>query len=207
MTEDQDGRSDLVKRDDDGLMPKQRELLEALAENPDWRAAADALGLQPRRVGRWLREDPAFMSHYTAIFKASTEVAKLRVEGATEEAAETLVDLLESWKSVEFKCEHCGKKNEVSVENSSIRAKAAELILKTGGVLVDRRETKVTGEILHLNFTQKIALAQLQNGDPISEQTLREFRRLGIVDASGNLIGSEPAMQRPDDDNVIEGDE
>ena len=196
---DEDGRRDLTTRDKQGLMPIQRKLLNTLADHPDWRDAADVLGVEYARVHRWLREDADFKREYELMFAGATDVARLRLEAASEQASETLVDLMEEWKTVKFKCEHCDKDNEVSIKNPAIRAKAAELVLKTSGVLIDRRKVEHEGEVLNLTFSQGLDMASLRAGYPVSEQSLREFQALGLVDASGNL-----KSQHLGDTNVID---
>lgn len=205
-----DGRGDLVTRNERGLLPRQQELLEALADNPDWRSAAEQVGIAANRVRRWLREDDAFRREYEDMFQGATEVARLRVESASEEAVDTLFDLLAAEKVIttQVHCPQCSHKFDASirVENANVRAKAAEIIMKASGVLIDRRKIEHEGEVLHLTFTQKVALAQLRAHQPISEQMLLEFQSMGLVDAAGNLAGSDEKVKRIEDPNVIDGE-
>ena len=205
-----DGRGDLTTRNEQGLLPRQQELLEALADNADWRGAAEQVGITDNRVRRWLREDEAFRREYERMFQGATEVARLRVETASEEAVDTLFDLLTAEKVINMKlqCPKCDHKFDeaIRIENANVRAKAAEIIMKASGVLIDRRKVEMEGEVLHLTFTQKVALAQLKARQPISEQMLIEFQSLGLVDAAGNLVGSGEEVKRIEDPNVIDGE-
>ena len=205
-----DGRGDLVTRNEQGLLPRQQELLEALANNANWREAAETLGLSTNRVRRWLREDEAFRREYETMFQGATEVARLRVETASEEAVDTLFDLLEAYKviNMELQCPKCDHKfkEAVRVENANVRAKAAEIIMKASGVLIDRHKVEHAGEVLHLTFTQKVALAQLKAHQPISEQMVIEFQSMGLIDAAGNLVGSGEEVKRIKDSSVIDGE-
>jgi len=195
-----DGRTQIRSRDKDGLTLDQRRYLQKLSDSGDWRKAAEDCipPILVSRVKRWLREDNSFKIAYDDLFSQAPEVARRQISMLAEKAADTVEDLLDELKPVSrtFKCVKCGTNNTVTihVRDAAIRAKAAEITMKSSGVLKDVHKVEMEGEVLVLTLPQKLALAQLKAGQPISEQMKRQLLQQGLD------------LKQYEDEDVIEGE-
>jgi len=128
-----------------------------------------------------------------------TEGAKKALEFAAMEATGLITAAAKAEKGIkeEIKCPFCGEKFTwgTTVPDHAIRLKVGELLLKAGGLIVERR--KVDVDVTHLNLAEKIALAMIQ-ADPnarIPPTMLRKFQELKLLD---------PVPE--DEEEVVEGE-
>jgi len=186
-------------RGTDKLTAPQRTFLEALLQCGDWHEACAETGVSPRRASRWIRTDTKFGAAYNNLFGGMTEGAKKALEFAAMEATGLITEAAKAEKGIkeEITCPGCGEKftYESTVPDHAIRLKVGELLLKAGGLIVDRKKVEV--DVTHLNLAEKIALAMIQ-ADPsarIPPAMLRKFQGLRLLEA-----------QREDDSHIIEGE-
>ena len=69
-----------VNRGSDGLMDVQRRYFELLAQLGKRESVCASLGITTKQIGRWLREDPAFLRAHDGFFSASREATKARID-------------------------------------------------------------------------------------------------------------------------------
>lgn len=181
-----DGHTQLRARDKDGLMLDQRRYLQKLSDSGDWKKAAEDCNppIPTTRVKRWLREDDSFKNAYDDLFSQAPEVARRQIAMLSERAADVAEELLDELKPISrtFRCTKCGTNNNITVHvrDAAIRAKMVETIMKSSGVLKDIRKLEMEGEMLVLTLPQKLALAQLKAGQPVSEQMKRQLLQQGL---------------------------
>ena len=204
-----DGRADLVKRDDDGLMPIQKDLVEGLAESGDLKAACEALEISTKRVRRWMREDRLFRAYYEQAFGSSSlEVVRLQGQLSSEKAMDTLDELTEAQKPVtkSYNCTGCGLRNTVQflITDASTRRAASETILKASGALKNISEVKIQHEDINLTQWQAVCLMKLRKGLHVSARMLDELRHEGaLTQRDEDFVSAIEGQFRV----VVEGDE
>ena len=194
------GHKQLRGRDPEGLLLDQRRYLQRLSDSGDWKKASEDCDppIPASRVKRWLREDNYFKTAYDKLFSQAPEVARRQIALLAEKAADVAEELLGEMKPISrtFKCIKCGTNNNVTihVRDAAIRAKMVETIMKSSGVLKDIRKLEMEGEVLVLTLPQKLAMAQLNAGQPISEQMRRQLLQQGVD------------LQQYREEDVIEGE-
>lgn|SRR5574341_147275 len=181
-------------RDAEGLTYRQRRFLTTLAATGNWAAACAAADVTSRTARRWLGGDLHFKAAYDAQFATTNEQLVDLLDAAGEKAMSTLAEALgaEGGRTVEIDCPHadCSKRHKVRVpvENWRTRLAAVDRILKVKGLMIEKRETKVSGQVEHLHLTaeDKLALARWRHGYEIPEHLSQKFREMqaqGLLEA------------------------
>ena len=192
------------RRDKEGLTWRQRRLLAEMARTPNIGKACENVDISRRTLRRWLREDENFRRAYDKQFELSAELLVKLMAPAQEEAVSKMMEALnaEETQVIRVQCPACGTKFEsaVKVMDWKTRLNAADRILKAKGIMTDKREVKVSGEIehLHLDAADKIQLLRWQAGyevPPHVEQKFQEMVRKGLL---------PPREEKQDE--VIEGE-
>lgn len=180
----------IVRRDEDGLMPAQREYIEKFIETGSETEARRALNLRQHRINRWFREDAAFRSIWEQHFQAVSESVQLRLKTVEEELPDSIRRLLQAQKPFKVTCP-CGCKETftVAVDSLGIQAKMVELMMKAAGHLKDVRRLEGEVSVTHLTAGQRMALSLHSRGKQISEQSRRELIQMGFID--DNIIDAE----------------
>ncbi len=191
----QDGRADLRARGDDGLLPSQREYFDLLSRFGTKELACAGLGIDPSRVTRWLRDDPAFLRAHENFFKGAFDATKARFQEMQESLPSLARDLMEAHKAIIVKhiCTECGHKDDVSVDttNDTVRARVWADMMKVVGQLKDVRKLEGEVNVTHLTAGQRIALERLRRGLAISIQQRRDLEDMGQLDGLKMYDGSE----------------
>lgn len=197
---------DLVKRDKEGLMPIQRQYLQALSETGSEKSARKKLGLKNDRVTRWAREDEGFKRAYDAYSQQVVESVQMQARVLSEKATEEIDHLLEEMKPIKvtLDCVRCGHKNStyVQVRDAATRAKIAEMVWKATGVLKERKVVEGEVDVVHMNVGQKLALSLCRDGkrERVSAQAITDLINLGYIEEE------EGMEERPPDPGIIDGE-
>ncbi len=172
----------LVRRGPDGLMPIQRLYLKQYADTLDEKQAQDDLGLNNRRVARWLREDEKYLEAYTAAVSTIHATVKAQLEDVSSDLPDAIRELMTALKPKDVTCPHCDHEFQVPVANQVVRARIVEMLMKATGHLTSK--VKIEGEVLHtsLTITQRMALSLHKKGAQVSSQAIRELVSLGVID-------------------------
>lgn len=195
-----------IKRDEKGLTMRQRKFLKALAEKGDVKAACEEVDITMRTLQRWLHEE-GFGREYDAQFDLSKEDLLRIMAPSQQEAAEKMTEALRAEDTVErtVQCPTCGSKfkTQIKVLDWKTRLSAAEKLLKLKGLMVEKKEVTMKGQVEHLHMTtaERLMLARWQAGYDIPEHVRQKFQEW----ASQGLI-EPPDRNRPGEDGVIEGE-
>lgn len=190
-----------AKRDEDGLLPKQREYLNELQRSNDQEnVVARRLDISRQRLWKWMR-DEKFLAAYNTEYAGVKEATRARFQAMQEVLPETAEDLLKSKKQIttQHVCSECGHRESVTfdVSNDAVRAKVWTELMKATGQTQDIRKLTVEGEMVHLTGWQKIALERVRRNLPISAEQWRVLEDLGVL---------PEGAKRQDDLNVEEGE-
>lgn len=191
------GTKDPKSRTTRGLLPQQHQFFVALKQSGgSLDKALEKCGFRRERFWRWLRLDPAFQREYNGMMGGSLDAARKVMEAATPEVLGTLLDAQSAREPVKFKtlCPKCLKEIEVVIdmEDWKTRMKAAELLMKGAGAIVDRK--KVDVDIREMNYGEMMAMLLLA-GNPegkIPPAMLEKFRERGLLpEGRGEIIEGE----------------
>ena len=165
----------LQRRDKDGVTLQQRNVLQALAQEQDWRAACTSVEVLPKTLQGWLQNDEAFGARYDNLLGPSLEIAKDMMEQRALKAAGMYDEALDAVRTIarDVACPKCDHKFTAfqTAPDWSARLKAGDTIMKTAGILIDRRKIEQTN--VNLSFEQSMALAQIQYALPTAKRTGR----------------------------------
>ncbi|MCJ7770387.1 hypothetical protein MUP37_02295 [Candidatus Bathyarchaeota archaeon] len=189
------GTHDPRRRGPKGLLPQQEEFLHALVRLGSWKEALKATGFTQGRVWRWQKVDPVFNAAYDEAQGKLGDIARKAIEGASFDAVRTVTDAQGARKplTISVTCPFCHKgfKETVRVDDWGIRLRASEMILKGGGVIVDKKRIEV--DVLQLTFPERLALLMAQN-DPnanVPPYMLTKFKELGLLPAGEAAVVGE----------------
>ena len=164
----------------------QRQLLQEVTLKPDLDEACEKVGIKLATVKKWLQRDEAFGDAYDEIFKDSLAIAKGLMEGAAARATGVYEEALTATKigEVDVQCTHCGEdfQTVASMPDWTARLKAAEIILKTSNILVDRRQIEQT--TVHLTMEERLAIAAWKSGRPIPPNVQSKLEQRGLLTSS-----------------------
>ncbi len=195
-------------RGEDGLMDVQRNYFKILSQVGSKELACGVLGIPPKQVSRWLREDPAFLRAHEGFFSASRDATKARFDELQERLPDLALELMESMKvvTVKHECVQCGHTNTVQVDttNDTVRARMWADLMKATGHLTDVH--RVEGEVMHTTITAglRLALEKMRRGLPVSVQQSKELEQMGLLDDLQRYDGSK--LLEPDSENIVEGE-
>jgi hypothetical protein len=191
-----DGRKALVARDEQGLMPDQRLLLNAISETGDIGEALKVTKISRPRFRRWAREDSSFIQAYDAAMGSVTEAARRQLEALSGDAADLAEELLGKMKIVRKRvtCPHCKEQHPIEVEvvDAEMRFKVMQMILKGTGVVKDTKHIEARGELIVSELGDRLALAALEYGKPIAENRRRRLIQLGLITERGEVKQEPP---------------
>lgn len=179
----------------DGLMDIQRRYFELLSQLGSKTTTCRALGIQNRQIGRWLREDSAFLKAHEGYFSASRDATASRFQELQEKLPDLAAELMEAMKviSVKHNCFACGMENTIEIDttNDVVRARMWSDLMKATGHLKD--VTKHEGEVVHtvLSAGQRIALEKLRRNLPVSVQQRKELESMGLLEDLQTYDGSQ----------------
>ena len=183
-----------VERGADGLMDVQRRYFELLSQLGTKESVCRALGITNKQIGRWLREDPAFLHQHEAYFATSRDATKARFQELQERLPDLALELMEAMKIVNVKhmCTACGNEDniEVNTTNDVVRARMWADLMKATGHLTDVR--RIEGEVTHVTLTagQRIALEKMRRGLPVSVQQRKDLEAMGLLEDLNMYDGS-----------------
>ena len=177
-------------KDDDGLTLQQRGLLQELVLHPgDWRTACDNAEVKPSLCQSWLAKNDDFRDAYNLLIGPTIDIVTEQMKGLAHKAADMFDESVEAVRMVKLdvSCPEC--KHEFSVGDPrpdwSVRQRAGDMIMRTSGVYVDRKQIQQTN--ITLNVEQSMALMSYrwstENGLPItiSPSLISELRKLGEI--------------------------
>ncbi len=193
----------LQRRDKDGLTLQMRNTLQALALESDWRIACASVDVLPATLQSWLQNDEAFGNRYDQLLGPSLEIAKDMMEQRALKAAGMYDEALDAVRTIarDVSCPKCGHTFMAfqTTPDWSARLKAGDTIMKTAGILIDRRKIEQTN--VNLSFEQSMALAQVQYAVTLAKRTggvpqitvspsmLEQLKRKGAIE--GEVISSK----------------
>jgi hypothetical protein len=186
----EEGRGQLRTCDKDGLTLIQKKVLTLLVETPNWRQAAEAVGIHPQSVRRWLNEDPAFLRAYRSLFAGYKAEAEGKVASMLPRAGEVLEEALDADRPVSGMviCPECGHPFEATIQapHWAVRLGVAKDVMRHHGRLTQKSEIEVKGEVVHMTLEDKIALALLQKRGvgSIPPETYQRLKRLGVLEGA-----------------------
>lgn len=175
------------RRNKSGLTLKQRAFLTELAASTrkagSWREAARAIGITPKTVLRWLKNDPAFAHAYDNLFDSTSNTIKKYLDHLTLRAAEVYDEALDA--SAEKKelttCPSCGHRFEVSivVPEWQARLRAADTVMKSTRLLTDVKQIETKN--IRMTWEEALALAAYRAGKPIPPALEERLRTAGLL--------------------------
>ena len=161
--------------------------------------ALESAGITSRTLRRW-QEDGEFKDAYERIVEENLEVLKSSLGSGATEVADFLREELrsETTLSKTVSCPDCGNRVEVSfwIPNWNARHRAAEMLLKSTGVLKERRETEIKGQvkIIVLTAAEQQAFLALERGIVVPPHMLDRLHDLGLIEViEGEVIRRLPA--------------
>jgi hypothetical protein len=180
-----------IKLEND-LTLEQNQMLQALAQQTDWRKACEEAGVAPTAFRRWLRESAPFKKAYNKLYAGVLESARTQLEISAQKAADVFDEALDATKDVtiELKCPHCDGeiKVEARVTDHAMRMKAGEVVLKVGKILKDVKETSGTITIAALPLHLQLAYASYKRGETIPPHFEEDLREAGLIKALGSGV-------------------
>ena len=193
----------LQRRDQDGLTLQMRNTLQALAQESDWRVACASVDVLPATLQSWLQNDASFGDRYDQLLGPSIEIAKDMMEQRALKAAGMYDEALDAVRTIarDVSCPKCAHTFTAfqTAPDWSARLKAGDTVMKTAGILIDRRKIEQTN--VNLSFEQSMALAQVKyavtlakriGGAPqitVSPSMLEQLKRKGAIE--GEVISSK----------------
>ena len=183
-----------ITRDENGLMEVQREFLLKYAETGSEKEVRETLELTTDRVNHWMRTDDAFKTAYAEAVEGIHEAVVLKLKAQEEKLPEAIAELMDAEKSKKVTCPECEHKFQVTVIDTTTRARMVTMLMKSQDHLkeVHRVEGEISVGITEIPFALQIALSMHNKGKQISEASRREL-------VQQDLIPDEPQI-------VIEGE-
>ena len=198
-------------RGDDGLTWHQRAFLAHMASSGgNWEVSCQAVGRSPRTVRYWLATEPVFKTAFHEQFAASKEELREMLGAAGEKAVSVVQEALDASgeMSITIKCPHedCpdGGVHDAKIDKTdwALRKWAADLVLKSQGVIVEKKEVNVGGSVshVHMSIAERTALERWRTGYPIPAYLKERFDEMVRQGALPSPV------KRDEGQNVIEGD-
>lgn len=180
----------LQRRDKDGLTLQQRNTLQALAQEEDWRKACASVGVLPATLQKWLQTDEKFGARYDQLLGPALDIAQSIIETSALKAAGMYEEAMDAVRTVtrDVTCPECSHRFTAfqTVPDWSNRLRAGDTILKVSNILIERKRIDQT--ITTLNFEETMALAQIRyaqrkgQDNVVSPGMMDVLRRKGVVD-------------------------
>ena len=209
-----DGRKSVIKRDDNGLMPDQVKVLEALSNGVPPQKLGDieeGIGIEWKRVRRWLRDDEPFTLAWDTLFGTTLANIQRQSVVSSEKAMDTLDELTEAMKPVtkSFNCQGCGMRNTVQIiiPDAQVRKSAAETILKTSGAMKELIKSEVDVKVdvtSRPDVWQTLDLMRFHRGKPLAPGVLEDLIEAGFLeqkDRGGVIEGEFREVEEEQDGN------
>lgn len=182
------GERGLRRRDKDGLMLIQRQLLSELIVEGTLRKACRKLDIKESRARKWLAADPAFQGAYDAQFGPDTLAAtRKEIQLLAGEATSVYEEALEAERGLrkEVACPECGHKFTVEGARPDwrMRKSAADAVMRINKILQETKDINVKGGITHTHLTgdEHMALLAVSAGKNVPEAVLARLREKGFL--------------------------
>ena len=158
-----------LKKDEEGLTLKMREVLQELVQEPDVRRACANAEVPYGTVKSWLQKETGFRAAYDNLTRIAIDVIKDAMESTAMKATGMYDEAIDATDIIntEVKCPECDHHfhTEVAQPNWAARLKAGETALKVARVLKDVKET--TSVHVSLTMDEMIALARTKADPPL----------------------------------------
>lgn len=189
----------MTTRLENGLLPEQSLVIQALATQPDWKKACDEAGVPYANFRRWIRMDAAFRDAYNGLHSGVIDAVRAQIEATAQKAAEVFDEATEATRdvSVEIKCPNCNTDIKITAEvpDWNVRMRAGETSLKVAKILKDVKEVGGVVTIAQLPLHLQIAYAayKREGATAIPPGAYDQLVEAGII---------KGALPAPKDDTV-----